>query len=91
MEEEKAADYYNELLQKGGNAARFKQGLGFGAPATSVSNTEGERGSFTNFVKGASFAENGEDLNKEIKLEAVRNKLQKRQSAKDDREQEKVA
>ncbi|THG01499.1 hypothetical protein TEA_022290 [Camellia sinensis var. sinensis] len=34
MEEEKAAEYYNELVRKGEGAARFKQGLGFSSTTT---------------------------------------------------------
>ncbi|CAM6113143.1 unnamed protein product [Calypogeia fissa] len=80
MEEEKAAEYYNELLQKGGNAAKFKQGLGFGDSHHSapVSNEKEKYGSLSNFVKGSSTGKEAADLDKEIKIESVRDKLHKR-------------
>ena len=37
MEESAAAAYYDDLLQRGSGAAKFKQGLGFGPSATSDS------------------------------------------------------
>ncbi|CAM6124836.1 unnamed protein product [Calypogeia fissa] len=79
MEEEKAAEYYNELLRKGGNAAKFKQGLGFGdSHHAPVSNEKEKYGSLSNFVKGSSTGKEAADLDKEIRIESVRDKLHKR-------------
>ncbi|XP_076957511.1 uncharacterized protein LOC143633015 [Bidens hawaiensis] len=84
MEEEKAAAYYDELTRKGGNAARFKQGLGF----SSSSNPNDARGSalpssfLTSFVK-ASSPSKSTDAQKHSQIESIQIKLKKKHS--DDR------
>ncbi|KAJ7549262.1 hypothetical protein O6H91_07G046600 [Diphasiastrum complanatum] len=83
MEEEKAAAYYDELLQKGGGAARFKQGLGYGSNKESeVSFSKAEtRSLMSNFVRQASPGR-ASAIQKEIALDGIRNKLQKPQDAR---------
>ncbi|KAL2482561.1 serine/threonine-protein kinase fray2 [Forsythia ovata] len=83
MEDEKLAAYYDELTQKGGGAARFKQGLGFSSN-TSANNAVPARGSavpatssfLSNFVK-ASSPTTSSNFQKEAQLESIQNKLNK--------------
>ncbi|KAL2482471.1 hypothetical protein Fot_43915 [Forsythia ovata] len=83
MEDEKLAAYYDELTQKGGGAARFKQGLGFSS-TTSSNNAVPARGSavpatssfLSNFVK-ASSPTTSSNFQKEAQLESIQNKLNK--------------
>lgn len=89
MDEEKAAAYYDEMLRKGGGAARLKQGLGYGTQspdsATATAATTGSpRPSFSTFVKGGSHADSLARFDKETRLAAVRDKLKKRPGAHDD-------
>lgn len=87
MEEEKAAAYYEELVRKGGNAARFKQGLGFdGAKGSEVSSSSiipkrdaHASSSLSNFVKQAS-----PGIQTEIKAESIRDKLKKKETVPSD-------
>ncbi|CAI5478935.1 unnamed protein product [Closterium sp. Yama58-4] len=44
MEEEKAAAYYQDLVRRGSNAARFKQGLGFGSSTAADASGDGGGG-----------------------------------------------
>lgn len=71
MEEDKAAAYYDELVKKGGGAARFKQGLGYDAADIT-------HPSSCNFVKGRSAGDDLAAIEKEIRLANVRDKLKKR-------------
>eukprot|EP00249_Psilotum_nudum_P021881 c28289_g2_i3 orf=323-2077(-) len=59
MEEEKAAAYYDELVLKGGAAARFKQGLGFARQSGDAirADTKDAYFSMSNFVKSESLNE----------------------------------
>ncbi|CAI5525985.1 unnamed protein product, partial [Closterium sp. Naga37s-1] len=41
MEEEEAAAYYQDLVRRGSNAARFKQGLGFGSSSAADASGDG--------------------------------------------------
>ncbi|KAL2465286.1 Uncharacterized protein Adt_41137 [Abeliophyllum distichum] len=83
MEDEKLAAYYDELTQKGGGAARFKQGLGFSS-TTSANNAVPARGStipttssfLSSFVK-ASSPTTSSNFQKEAQLESIQNKLNK--------------
>ncbi|KAG6541062.1 hypothetical protein Mapa_017549 [Marchantia paleacea] len=74
MEEEKAAAYYDELVRKGGNAAKYKQGLGFGTSQTSLPKSEAY-GSLSNFVKSSPGRTAA--LEKEVRLHGIRDKLKK--------------
>ncbi|BBN03588.1 hypothetical protein MPTK1_2g24720 [Marchantia polymorpha subsp. ruderalis] len=75
MEEEKAAAYYDELVRKGGNAAKYKQGLGFGTSQSSLPKSEAY-GSLSNFVKSSPGRTAA--LEKEVRLDGIRDKLKKR-------------
>ncbi|CAI5493420.1 unnamed protein product [Closterium sp. Naga37s-1] len=44
MEEEKAAAYYQDLVRRGSNAARFKQGLGFDSSSAADASADGGDG-----------------------------------------------
>lgn len=91
MEEEKAAAYYEELVRKGGNAARFKQGLGFGgAKGSEVSSSSifpkrdaHASSSLSNFVKQASPGR-AAAIQTEIKAESIRDKLKKKETVPSD-------
>ncbi|KAF5957594.1 hypothetical protein HYC85_004819 [Camellia sinensis] len=87
MEEEKAAEYYNELVRKGEGAARFKQGLGFSSTTTTKHNVVPARGSalpsssassfLSSFVK-ASSPTKASEFEKQAQLQTIQNKLQKK-------------
>lgn len=93
MEEEKAAAYYEELVRKGGNAARFKQGLGFGgAKGSEVSSSSSSiipkrdahaSSSLSNFVKQASPGR-AAAIQTEIRAESIRDKLKKKETVPSD-------
>ncbi|CAM6025477.1 unnamed protein product [Sphagnum balticum] len=91
MEEEKAAAYYEELVRKGGNAARFKQGLGFGgAKGSEVSSSTiipksdaHASSSLSNFVKQASPGR-AAAIQTEIRAESIRDKLKKKETVPSD-------
>ncbi|XP_028095185.1 zinc finger CCCH domain-containing protein 13 [Camellia sinensis] len=86
MEEEKAAEYYNELVRKGEGAARFKQGLGFSS-TTTKHNVVPARGSalpsssassfLSSFVK-ASSPTKASEFEKQAQLQTIQNKLKKK-------------
>ncbi|CAI9754618.1 unnamed protein product [Fraxinus pennsylvanica] len=88
MEDDKLAAYYDELTQKGGGAARFKQGLGFSSN-TPANNTVTPRGSalpttssfLSSFVK-ASSPTTSSSLQKQAQLESIQNKLNKAPTVK---------
>lgn len=77
MDEEKAAAYYDEMLRKGGGAAKLKQGLGYGDSSSLPSS----QAAFPSFVRGERYEESFAKLEKENRLATVRDKL-KRRSAK---------
>lgn len=77
MEENKAAAYYDEVLRKGGGAARFKQGLGYDAQSSDTVAASSSFPSSHMFVKGASRDDNLAAIEKEIRLANVRDKLKK--------------
>ncbi|CAK9277131.1 unnamed protein product [Sphagnum jensenii] len=90
MEEEKAAAYYEELVRKGGNAARFKQGLGFGgSKGSEVSSSSiiipksDAHASLSNFVKQASPGR-AAAIQTEIRAESIRDKLKKKETIPSD-------
>ncbi|XP_022852524.1 uncharacterized protein LOC111374130 [Olea europaea var. sylvestris] len=88
MEDDKLAAYYDELTQKGGGAARFKQGLGFSS-TTPANNTVPPRGSalpstssfLSSFVK-ASSPTTSSSFHKQAQLESIQNKLNKAPNVK---------
>ncbi|KAL7192054.1 hypothetical protein ACSBR2_023993 [Camellia fascicularis] len=86
MEEEKAAEYYNELVRKGEGAARFKQGLGFSStnathnvvPARGSALPSSSASSFlSSFVKASSPTKVSE-FEKQAQLQTIQNKLKKK-------------
>lgn len=78
MEEDKAVAYYDELARKGGGAARFKQGLGFSSQSSQGPLSKGNTpSSLSNFVKAANPGK-ADSIGKEIKIENIREKLNKR-------------
>jgi hypothetical protein len=89
MEEEKAAAYYEELVRKGGNAARFKQGLGFGGAkgsevgSSSIIPKSDAHASLSNFVKQASPGR-AAAIQTEIRAESIRDKLKKKETIPSD-------
>lgn len=89
MEEEKAAAYYEELVRKGGNAARFKQGLGFGGAkgsevgSSSIIPKSDAHVSLSNFVKQASPGR-AAAIQTEIRAESIRDKLKKKETIPSD-------
>ncbi|KAL3696662.1 hypothetical protein R1sor_010738 [Riccia sorocarpa] len=77
MEEEKAAAYYEELVRKGGNAAKYKQGLGFeGSQSSSLPKSIQGYGSLSNFVKSSPGRTAA--LEKESRVVGIRDKLRKK-------------
>ncbi|CAA3015754.1 Hypothetical predicted protein [Olea europaea subsp. europaea] len=88
MEDDKLAAYYDELTQKGGGAARFKQGLGFSS-TTPANNTVPPRGSalpstssfLSSFVKASSPTASS-SFHKQAQLESIQNKLNKAPNVK---------
>ncbi|CAK9880966.1 unnamed protein product [Sphagnum jensenii] len=89
MEEEKAAAYYEELVRKGSNAARFKQGLGFGGAkvsevgSSSIIPKSDAHASLSNFVKQASPGR-AAAIQTEIRAESIRDKLKKKETIPSD-------
>lgn len=80
MEEEKAVAYYDELTRKGGGAARFKQGLGFSSQNDDIpsraSGLPSSTSSLSNFVRASSPGK-ALELQKQLQLENIQNKLKK--------------
>ncbi|KVH98899.1 hypothetical protein Ccrd_022876 [Cynara cardunculus var. scolymus] len=91
MEEEKAAAYYEELTRKGSGAARFKQGLGFSTSSSAGTTNSNHndavpaRGSalpssssfLSSFVKASSPSKSS-DIQKQVQIESIQNKLKKK-------------
>ncbi|KAI5075150.1 hypothetical protein GOP47_0009226 [Adiantum capillus-veneris] len=84
MDESKAAEYYDEMRQKGGGAAKHKQGLGYGASSSPPSS----QATFPSFVRGDSHEASLAKFEKESRLATVRDKLKrcptKHDSSEDD-------
>ncbi|KAL2643383.1 hypothetical protein R1flu_010970 [Riccia fluitans] len=77
MEEEKAAAYYDELVRKGGNAAKYKQGLGFeDSQAPPLPKSE-RYGSLSNFVKSSPGRTAA--VERECRLDSIRDKLRRKE------------
>ncbi|EPS72656.1 hypothetical protein M569_02100, partial [Genlisea aurea] len=91
MEDDKLAEYYDDLTRRGSGAARFKQGLGFSTDAASSGNDRGppSRGSAlpttSSFLSGfvrASSPSNASEFDKQARLQSIQDKLSRKPQEK---------